>query len=95
MRRIDAPVQARLRWLAFELQVEPRIALRIEPRLRGGEHEGGMGGGDELQTDPGVEDGTKVPESREYRTLPSWMKVALHLVKQHDCAVGGMIAAQV
>ena len=49
MRRIRASVQARLRRIAFDLQVEPGIQIRIEPRLRGSEHQGGMGGSDELK----------------------------------------------
>ena len=49
MRRIRASVQARLRRIAFDLQVEPRIQIRIEPRLCGRKHQRRMGGGDELK----------------------------------------------
>ena len=48
-RRVGTPVQPRLWRIAFEIEVEPCVLLRVEPRFGGCQDQRGVGGDDELE----------------------------------------------
>ena len=81
-------------WVPFQVQIEPRILLGIEPRLGGHEHQRRVGRCHKLESDVGCKRGPKVPQRSKYRALPAWMKMALHLVEQHDYFAGWFRASQ-
>ncbi len=83
MRGVGALSKLDRRGLALQIEVEPGVFLRVEPRLGGRQHQWRVRRHDELDTRVVMQDAEEFAQRLENHSLPAWMKMALHLVEEH------------